>query len=61
MTVKKTPNVLCPACGKGRLEYRARPGRTYEYKKESQHKQDYDLSSLGSDGQPGKDDVTNWD
>ncbi|MBI3997379.1 MAG: type II secretion system major pseudopilin GspG [Candidatus Omnitrophica bacterium] len=36
-------------------------GRTYEYKKESQHKQDYDLSSLGSDGQPGKDDVTNWD
>jgi len=36
-------------------------GRPYEYKKASQHNQDYDLSSLGSDGQPGKDDVTNWD
>jgi len=32
MTTKKAPNVQCPACGKGRLEYRARPGRTYEYK-----------------------------
>ena len=36
-------------------------GRSYEYKKESQHNQDYDLSSLGSDGQPGNDDVTNWE
>ncbi|MBI2104562.1 MAG: type II secretion system major pseudopilin GspG [Candidatus Omnitrophica bacterium] len=36
-------------------------GRPYEYKKASQHNQDYDLFSLGSDGQAGKDDVTNWD
>ena len=36
-------------------------GRSYDYKKESQHKQDYDLFSLGSDGQPGSDDVTNWE
>jgi len=35
-------------------------GRDYEYKKESQHHQDYDLSSLGPDGQPGNDDITNW-
>ena len=36
-------------------------GRSYEYKKESQHHQDYDLSSLGHDGQPGNDDVANWE
>ena len=36
-------------------------GRSYEYKKDSQHNQDYDLSSLGPDGQPGNDDVTNWE
>ena len=36
-------------------------GRPYDYKKESQHNQDYDLSSLGPDGQPGNDDVTNWE
>jgi general secretion pathway protein G len=36
-------------------------GRQYEYKKESQHQQDYDLYSHGADGQPGKDDVANWD
>ena len=36
-------------------------GRTYEYKKESQHHQDFDLSSLGHDGQPGNDDVMNWE
>lgn len=35
--------------------------RPYVYKRESEHHQDYDLSSLGPDGQPGKDDVTNWD
>ncbi|MBI3083388.1 MAG: type II secretion system protein GspG, partial [Candidatus Omnitrophica bacterium] len=35
-------------------------GRPYVYSKSSQHNQDYDLSSLGSDGQPGNDDVTNW-
>ena len=35
--------------------------RPYVYKKESQHNQDYDLSSLGADGQPGKDDVANWE
>ena len=36
-------------------------GRPYEYKKESQHNQDYDLSSAGPDGQPGHDDVANWE
>jgi len=36
-------------------------GRPYSYAHESQHNQDYDLWSLGPDGQPGKDDVTNWD
>ena len=36
-------------------------GRPYDYKKDSQHHQDYDLSSLGPDGQPGHDDVVNWD
>ena len=36
-------------------------GRPYEYQRQSQHNQDFDLSSLGSDGKPGSDDVTNWD
>ena len=37
-------------------------GREYQYVKESQHEQDYDLYSLGPDGQPGgADDITNWD
>ena len=36
-------------------------GRPYTYTRESQHNQDYDLSSPGSDGQPGQDDVTNWE
>ena len=36
-------------------------GRPYSYKKSSQHNLDYDLSSLGSDGQLGNDDVTNWE
>ncbi|MBI3321156.1 MAG: type II secretion system major pseudopilin GspG [Candidatus Omnitrophica bacterium] len=36
-------------------------GRPYEYKSASQHHQDYDLFSLGPDGQPGHDDVTNWE
>jgi general secretion pathway protein G len=36
-------------------------GRPYEYQRESQHHQDYDLSSLGTDGKPGTDDVTNWE
>ena len=35
-------------------------GRPYVYSRDSQHHQDYDLSSLGSDGQPGHDDVVNW-
>jgi len=35
-------------------------GRDYQFTVESQHQQDYDLSSLGQDGQPGKDDVSNW-
>ena len=36
-------------------------GRSYLYTQDSQHNQDYDLSSLGKDGQPGKDDLTNWE
>lgn len=36
-------------------------GRPYVYQRQSQHNQDYDLSSLGPDGQPGNDDVTNWE
>ena len=36
-------------------------GRAYAYQRQSQHNQDYDLSSLGPDGKPGTDDVTNWD
>ena len=36
-------------------------GRSYEYQRQSQHHQDYDLSSLGSDGKAGSDDVTNWE
>ncbi len=35
-------------------------GRAYTFQRESQHHLDYDLSSLGPDGQPGSDDVTNW-
>jgi len=35
-------------------------GRAYLYAAASEHHQDYDLSSLGPDGQPGNDDVTNW-
>jgi len=36
-------------------------GRPYGYKRESDHNQDYDLSSLGQDGQAGNDDITNWE
>ena len=36
-------------------------GRPYAFQRESQHNLDYDLSSVDSDGQPGSDDVTNWD
>ena len=36
-------------------------GRAYVFQRESQHSLDYDLSSLGPDGQPGNDDVTNWE
>jgi general secretion pathway protein G len=36
-------------------------GRSYEYKEQSEHSQDYDLYSLGPDGKPGSDDVVNWD
>ncbi len=36
-------------------------GRPYTYKRESDHNQDYDLSSLGRDGQPGNDDITSWE
>ena len=36
-------------------------GRPYVYNHQSQHNQDYDISSLGPDGQPGNDDVVNWE
>ena len=36
-------------------------GRPYVYARDSQHNQDYDISSLGPDGQPGKDDIANWE
>ena len=36
-------------------------GREYHYSRESKHQQDYDLSSLGPDGQPGNDDIGNWE
>ena len=36
-------------------------GRPYQYTRDSQHSQDYDVFSLGPDGQPGDDDVTNWE
>ena len=36
-------------------------GRPYVYNRQSQHNQDYDISSLGRDGQPGNDDVVNWE
>ena len=35
-------------------------GRPYVYTRQSQHNQDYDLSSLGPDGQPGTNDIANW-
>ena len=34
--------------------------RPYVYQRQSQHHQDYDLSSVGPDGQPGSDDIGNW-
>ncbi len=36
-------------------------GREYQFASQSQHNQDYDLYSLGPDGQPGNDDITNWE
>jgi general secretion pathway protein G len=37
-------------------------GREYKYKSPGDHKADYDLSSLGKDGQDGTaDDVKNWE
>ncbi len=36
-------------------------GRTYVYNAQSQRGQDFDLYSLGKDGQPGNDDITNWE
>ena len=36
-------------------------GRPYEYRRDSQHGQDYDLFSLGPDGKPGNDDITTWE
>ncbi|MBU0634196.1 MAG: type II secretion system major pseudopilin GspG [Candidatus Omnitrophica bacterium] len=36
--------------------------RMYEYKSPGEHRpQDYDLYSLGQDGQEGNDDISNWD
>ena len=36
-------------------------GRPYQFIRESQHQQDYDLLSVGPDGQEGNDDVSNWE
>ena len=36
-------------------------GRTYVYNRDSQHNQDYDIFSLGQDGQLGNDDISNWE
>lgn len=37
-------------------------GREYQYRCPGEHHtQDYDLYSLGRDGQAGNDDVTNWE
>jgi len=36
-------------------------GRAYHYARESQHDQDYDLSSVGPDGHPSRDDITSWE
>ena len=36
-------------------------GRPYIFSAESQHQQDYDLSSFGPDGQRGNDDIANWE
>ena len=36
-------------------------GRAYVYQQESQHGQDFDLLSVGPDGQPGNDDIVNWE
>ena len=35
-------------------------GRDYQYTRDSQRGQEYDLSSLGRNGQPGDDDIGNW-
>lgn len=36
-------------------------GREYKYKSPGEHKQDYDLYSLGKDGTESTDDVKNWE
>ncbi|MCX7661291.1 MAG: type II secretion system protein GspG, partial [Candidatus Omnitrophica bacterium] len=37
-------------------------GREYRYRSPGQYRQDYDLYSLGRDGQEGTaDDITNWE
>ena len=37
-------------------------GREYQYKSPGMHRTyDYDLSSNGRDGQPGNDDINNWE
>ncbi len=36
-------------------------GSHYHFRAESQHNQDYDLYSLGPDGQEGHDDITDWE
>ena len=35
-------------------------GKTYQYRYPSLHGKDYDLYSLGPDGLPSSDDITNW-
>lgn len=36
-------------------------GREYKYKSPGEHRQDYDLYSLGKDGVESADDVKNWE
>jgi general secretion pathway protein G len=36
-------------------------GRDYQYKSPGTHRPDYDLYSLGRDGQESQDDIKNWE
>ena len=68
LTRRESPSDIDPEAGgrwNGPYLKKGKPrdpwGRDYVYDPDSKHNQDYDLSSLGPDGQPGSDDVTNWE